>query len=356
MGSSLSQLQLSAVTGRVNAEQCSAIAQLYGSVDTKYADPAFVQHQFIENRAGWSVHVFVADESDKYVGHCAVIPVSGVWGRRALLTGKVEALYLAPNVRTATLNTVFGPRPAAVAILQSLYAAAERAGIDVVHAVGTDEVGVLHRMAGCSRLRRPLEQFVFTQDRGSISKWARGYRRHAVAVAADAYGLVARAAASVVARTTITTQPAAIEQFANVTISLSENEWTVDSREILRWQAEAGRIAVVRVAGRLGSEALVAQPAGEHGPIQLLAWQSESTSSYAALRAVLALIGLAARRRSRLILRDLDDIVGGTAVRRVASRVLPCRHAEMSLYVRWRAGLAAPPPTLHWTPLLYASF
>ena len=115
--------------GPLDADRLGWIADLYGRVDPKYAETAFLEHLFSHAPAGPALHAFaLADE--RPVGHCAVVPMFAGNDVRTLLCGKVEALFVEEGHRGRRRDAP----PVAVQMRDRLYELASEKGIELLHA------------------------------------------------------------------------------------------------------------------------------------------------------------------------------------------------------------------------------
>src|SRR5438132_12144122 len=122
--------------GPLDADRLGWIADLYGRVDPKYAETAFLEHLFSHAPAGPALHAFaLADE--RPVGHCAVVPMFAGNDVRTLLCGKVEALFVEEGHRGRRGDAP----PVAVQMRDRLYELASEKGIELLHAYVRPEVG-----------------------------------------------------------------------------------------------------------------------------------------------------------------------------------------------------------------------
>src|SRR5438128_6765989 len=129
-------VEIVTLEGPLDASRLRWIADLYGRVDPKYAEPTFLEHLFSSAPAGPALHAFaIADE--RPVGHCAVVPMLAGNDVRTLLCGKVEALFVDESYRGRRA----GAQPVALQMRDRLYELASEKGIELLHAYVRPEVG-----------------------------------------------------------------------------------------------------------------------------------------------------------------------------------------------------------------------
>jgi hypothetical protein len=118
------------------ADQLDWVARLYGQADPKYRDPAFLEHLFLRNPIGPSLHAF-AVEGETPVGHICIVRTRARYGPEDLPAGKLEGLWVEASHRG---RRAAGDRLVRV-LLSKLYAFADDQGIELVHALATPHIG-----------------------------------------------------------------------------------------------------------------------------------------------------------------------------------------------------------------------
>jgi hypothetical protein len=148
-------LEITIIKGPLGEELLQAIARMYGSHDKKYSSVRFCRTVFNENPSGYSFHAFAKDH-DKIVGHYAVIPVEICARGKAEMSAKGEALFLESDYRSESILNGNKDTPLGIGLAARLYDFALQQDIRVVHVIADSSIGVIHRMAGCTR--RVVEQ------------------------------------------------------------------------------------------------------------------------------------------------------------------------------------------------------
>jgi len=288
-------VEIRLIRGPLDDERLAWIARLYGRHDGKYLSLEFVRHQFVENPFGWSLHVF-AIERDRAVGHCGVIPVISRRGQEILLAGHVEGFFLEEEFRSVVTEEGRG-RPLAVEMLSELYRFAQGQGVTMLHGMASEELGVLHRLAGCCAFQVHAPRYLLVTDPGAFG--AGQSRLRSAGLAALALGQrVVEEAVYLVARviTTSWTGPAVSESVAEDRdlggAPGAHGKWTIEAIDSWEWLAATGLLRVIRVAGRHGCRALVRWPCNGD-TLQILAWRPAPPGG--GLLASLLLVGAAVR-------------------------------------------------------------
>jgi hypothetical protein len=148
-------VEITIITGPLGEDLLQAIARMYGSHDKKYSSLSFCRTVFNENPSGYSFHAFAKDD-DKIVGHYAVIPVEICARGRTGLSAKGEALFLERDYRSESILNGNKDIPLGIGLAARLYDFALQQDIKVVHVIADSNIGVIHRMAGCTK--RVVEQ------------------------------------------------------------------------------------------------------------------------------------------------------------------------------------------------------
>ena len=143
------------IKGPINEEMLTAITLLYGLIDPRYKDISFCKNIFNDNPCGYSFHAFAYYE-EMIVGHCAVIPLEIVNKGEIVLSGKAEAFYLKEEYKRNTLDKKI---PIGIALPLKLYNFAIENGLHIIHLIAADDVGNIHRLCGCEKLK--LSGYIF---------------------------------------------------------------------------------------------------------------------------------------------------------------------------------------------------
>jgi hypothetical protein len=194
-------------------------------------------------------------------------------------------------------------------MLTSLYERAEEEGITVLHAVSSEELGVLHRMAGCRRVDMPgavLMSLTRPPEPGALA--LRG-RRHALTTAIYLAQRVAAAGVGGLVR--LTTRAWVVSMVRPATLedavfcaegSTPSRGWTIVPTDSWAWWIATGFFRVLEWEGNGSSAALVREGQSDHEFDQLVAWRSVHGGLRDAVRC-LAGVHDHARQRGRAGLR-----------------------------------------------------
>ncbi len=129
-------VEIITIEGPLGANQLRWIADLYGRIDSKYAEPAFLEHLFSRAPAGPALHAFALADH-RPIGHCAVVPMMAGKAGNTVLCGKVEALFVEEPYRGRRA----GAQPVVLQMRDRLYELASEKGIGLLHAYVRPEVG-----------------------------------------------------------------------------------------------------------------------------------------------------------------------------------------------------------------------
>lgn len=261
--------------------QLDWVARLYGRADPKYRHRTFLEHLFLENPVGPSLHAFAVD-ADRPVGHICIVRTAARYGAEQLAAGKLEGLWIDESHRGRRP----GDEPVVAELLTRLYAFSDAQGIDLVHALATPHIGDIIRFT-------PLSG-VGEQSLVSLVK-ARTLATRALAVAQRAAGAIAGLppAHAVLRRAT-----AQDVDLAQVPLPPS-GRWAIVPDGAWEWYASS---PFVRVLELDRSRSLVQLPAAPHEPLRLAGWHAEQATMRAALR-LLAAAGRVAREHGAATLR-----------------------------------------------------
>ena len=337
-------IELRTLRGAVDDEETSWIVDLYGPVDSKYADPLFVRHQFTRNPFGWSLHVF-ALEDGRPVGHCALLPMPARLGGAAAVAGKFEAFAVRPDRQSSTL--VDG-RFVGLGILDELYAQAPEAGFVVVHDLVQPDLGLLHRLHGAHGVSVPWRTFVGVGDRHALAGLGDARTIAGYAMASLQQGL-RMVAAPLSARAVIRTAERG-DELPRTQDHLAPGEWTIDAADMWDWLLGTGLLAWVEEPS--GGRALVRLPGPARQAAELLEWYPGRRPLSGALATISAVARLGREGRSVRIGNPSGD-----PHLRLAARLLGFLAARehLTIYVKsLRQDLDAADVSI--TPYFFATF
>jgi hypothetical protein len=265
----------------LDAERLDWVSSLYGRVDPKYREREFVEHLFLHNPIGPSLHAFAVDDG-RAVGHCCVVRTAACVGETAVAAGKLEALFLEESHRGRTGDA----EPVVQRLLTQLYAFSDAQGIELVHALATPRIG---RVIGFDAL-----------DGVGARTFVSVVRADGAAAGALALGQAAlrRAAAPRRGRQVVRRAEAADRELVEVPTP-GPRRWAIVAGDAWDWYRGS---PLIRVLELRDSRALVQLPAAGHEPLRLVGWRAERPSLPAALRLVAA-VGRVAREHGAATLR-----------------------------------------------------
>jgi hypothetical protein len=250
------------------------IARLYGAYDPKYRAPEFCEQLFNHTPAGGSHHVFAKTETGRYVGHLALIPLFVSTRAGPVLSAKAEAFCLEKEFRILRAATSQGTAPAAIALAQTVYGAAARAGIPLIHVITSEPVGLVHQVAGCRKLSFPCRHWLFFLRRppwrgGRVASYAAVRCIHLAQKPMLIYSRFrARASRAAVAGVD--------DELLRIAATLrfgEPHQWSfsLDPKNLV-WLNNTGHLGGARFPS--GGFALWSRPDGRSGVCCLLAWYS----------------------------------------------------------------------------------
>lgn len=149
-------MDIKLIKGPLCQEFLEAIASLYGSYDNKYKSVDFCRIQFNENPSGYSLHAFACDRN-KIVGHIAVIPIEIYVNGERQLSGKAEAFCVKEKYRTKLIDGSY----IGIILPTELFKFAIDEGIEVIHLIANEKVGMIHKTAGCKKINIHSKNFIF---------------------------------------------------------------------------------------------------------------------------------------------------------------------------------------------------
>jgi hypothetical protein len=254
------------------AEQLDWVARLYGQADPKYRDPAFLEHLFLRNPIGPSLHAF-AVEGETPIGHICIVRTRARYGPEDLPAGKLEGLWIEASHRGRRADG----HPLVRTLLSKLYAFSDDQGVELVHALATPRIG---QIIGFT----PLSPAGARSLVSVVSPNGAGVAGRALALAQR----VAREAAAAPVRTA-GLRPAGVGDADLAEVPPAPTgRWAVVADDAWGWYCSS---PLVRVLELEGCRALVQLPAAPHEPLRLVGWRAERPR----LRTALGLIAAAGR-------------------------------------------------------------
>jgi hypothetical protein len=276
-------IELRVVSDRASEHDLEWIADLYGAVDPKYRSSSFLNHQFLDNPFGWSVHVFAVDDGVP-VAHTAAIPCRARDGDREIVAAKVEALVVAVSHRGRRHNG----KSLAVTINEHLVEAVHGRGVPVIFALATPQANRVFERAGFHAVRHGAVFHVLVANARRAARGRRALAAIGFAVLSGIQGLLLTAVA-VPARVAVgfprvDVGPVALDDVALIEPPAAE-PWTISGRDAWDWYAGSGLLRVLEVAGPFGSRAVVRLPADDDdtAPAQIVAWRLRRSGVISAL-------------------------------------------------------------------------
>jgi hypothetical protein len=257
------------------------VARLYGKADPKYVDRAFLEHLFLRNPIGPSLHAFAVD-GERPVGHCCVVRTRARYGADELPAGKLEALWLEEPYR----GRQAGGQPVVRSLLSRLYAFSDEQGLQVVHALATPHIGRIIDFT-------PVEDI--------------GRRSFVSAIAGRGLGVRTLASVQRALRSAAALQPrrATIRKPSAADADLIDGpmpppgRWAIVAEDAWEWYRSSPLLVVLEVDG---CRALVQLPAAGREPLRLVGWHADRPTLGAALH-LLSAAGRVARERDAATLR-----------------------------------------------------
>lgn len=266
-----------------SAEHLDWVARLYGQADPKYRDPAFLEHLFVHNPVGPSLHTFAVDAGTP-VGHSCIVRTQARWGSDDLAAGKVEAIWLESSHRGRRL----GGEALARVLLSKLWTLADDQGVELLHALATPRIGRVIRFTPLAPVgARTLVSVVSAEGRGIAGRALALTQR-----------LAREATAAPVGRATLR---AVVHDDADLVEvgRLPPDRWAIAGDAAWGWYCSSPLLRVLELEG---CRALVQLPASPHEPLRLVGWRAERPRLRTALR-VLAAAGRLAREHGATSLR-----------------------------------------------------
>jgi hypothetical protein len=354
--------ELVLVDGPLDARGLGWVAELYGEADPRWADAAWVRHLLVENPSGAAVHAFaMADE--RAVGHCCVLPMATRVAGLLATSGKIEALYIAPEHRGDLVEQAGRPTPLAMAMLRALYDFAETRGMGLLHSYSEPALGRLHRIARCLPVTVPTVVRAGILRPVAVARGATG-RARLVRLVAGAGQRAWTVLAGLAARATLL-RPGAAEVrdatgFPPAALAAAEpppGRWAISGLDAPGWYTGSPALRCVALPGVAAPLALVRWPGAPGEAAQLVAVELAGGGLRHAV-ALVAAVAAATRRAGAPQLRWASWDGPDTALVDRACRILgfPVVERELTLYCRTSAppfdGLEGVAPT----PFLTAIF
>jgi hypothetical protein len=339
--------------GPLDTDRLGWIAALYGRVDPKYAELAFLEHLFSRAPAGPALHVFALAD-DRPVGHCAVVPMLAGNDVRTLLCGKVEALFVDESCRGRRGDAP----PVAMQMRDRLYELAGEKGIELLHAYVRPEVGRILDLTPIRVGERSLVAVVRPWDLN-----LRGQR--AVAVVLGSLQSVLRAIAAVFLwRWSRTSSVVGLRLPAPEDIDLvsvpppTDGRWSVLVQSAWEWHCSSPYLRVLEIAGARGSRALVQLPGSSGEALRLIGWLPRRKGPAPALLLLGAVFRLARRRGAGTVRFQPTAGRENDATLRRACRLLGylARDDFTTLYVRSQDAMLGRANAVAASPLFYLGF
>lgn len=332
-------IEIQTAIGPIDDQGLKWIGDLYGRSDPKYGRYPFLHHLFVDNPYGWAVHAF-ARAADEVVGHCAVIPVRARLGGELTMSGKVEAFVVDERYRRG--RSAVGDRSIADELLTAVSEAAERRGVDPLHAYVSPHVGVIFERNGYTRRVVGPRAYAII---GPTARAAGPTQRVLTRLAASGQRTLAAMTMG---------EPALVRDPRDEDSQLVEvtgliDSWTVDGADSWEWFTQNGFIAALELPGAHGGLALVCMEADDR-PIYLLGWRPGRPGLRSGVRLLAALARLAHERSLPSVrVQAWQGAQGlGSACRAMA--LVP--RERFTLYVRSSSAVPAPSPS----PFFYATF
>ena len=362
-------MELKLIRGPLDVRWLGAIAGLYGEFNRKYRDPGFCRDLFNGNPYGYSLHAFVVDGEGEAVGHYAVVPLDVVREGQRRRAGKGEAFVVRPD-RRADSVAVGGAEPIAIGMAMPLhlYRYALDQGMELVHMIASQEVGLIHRMTGCRRLevhqvRATVAALPFGYPSGAPSGGARA--AHAL-LAFGQWGVSGLADLATFAwlGPVRHRSGAALDGrlLARIVQDLpAVDGWTLAvDPSVLAWMAKTGDLQFLALDRGFDDYVVCAGRAGDGRALEVALWRQRSPGPRAALR-LLAAVANRARRLGAPMAAVPLAAAGCEEERmrlRAAARLLCFRERAQTagMYVFTADGYYLDPGHLRFTPFFYATF
>ncbi|MEP6977176.1 MAG: hypothetical protein ABI948_03905 [Thermoleophilia bacterium] len=337
------------VSGPLDRAQLESVGELYGRADAKYRDLRFLEHLFVRGPAGPALHAFACD-GRRPVGHCAVVPMPARSGDREFRCGKVEALYVDAGYRGSRGTE----GPVVLELLQRLFAYADDAGVELLHAFVRPEVGRLFVGFDAVEIGESARVAVATtatlqSQRAQATVLASGQ-----AMLRALGGTAARLATSGDSAATLRALAAADSDLVDV--SPPADAWTIASDRSWCWYGESPFLRVLELAGASGSRALVQLPGSQGEALRIAAWRPRRSGLVPAVLSLLVAQRFARRSgAATLRFQSWRAPWDQTDLERAARLLGFVRRPDFTtLYVRASSSLAGQQPFA--TPLLYLGF
>ncbi len=339
-------IDIETFAGPLDDSGLESVGSLYGRVDPKYLQLAYLRHLFIENPYGWALHAFARD-GDEVIGHCSVIPVRARVGGRTADSGKVEAYVVDERYRRSRERG--GERPVALDLLWAVSDAAAERGIDPLHAYVTPHVGAIFERAGYRAQTTSARPYVL-----ATSSPRRDVLRRALVVGQSVPLTVVGAVGRGIAGTGPMQSEAATGADSKlVEPSNMDRSWTIAGNDSWDWFLASGSIRALELPGRRGIRALVLTEA-EAEQVQLLAWRPSRPGLASAVALLAALAEFAKEGSARTVrIQPWPSKEGDGALVRACRLMGFIPRSPFTVYVRSARAIVEP---VSPSPFFYATF
>lgn len=361
-------VSLRLVRGPLEEAGLRAIVSLYGRYNSKYADVEFCRNVFNGNVHGWALHAFLVSADGHEVGHYALVPITLSREGERVISGKGEAFAILEEIRSESLAVGDGPAmPCGLAMAGALYQFGEQHGLDPIHMVASEDVGLLHRMAGCRALRIPQRRAVLAVRPARLAAGEPNPARRALVF----LGAVCQLFAAQVllrgfsARRTLQVwdvDQLGAEQRARLAERLPRlTNWSprVDV-PALEWFARVGRLQVVATDERFEDHAVICRRVDQDRVMEVLSWRLSQGDPSVAARLLAGVVAEARAARDVVVCFTSDTLGDGPDLARLfeAGRrtMFRERPRQILLFVRSRNRVFLDPDTFRFSPFFYAVF
>lgn len=338
--------ELVLLDGPLDDERLGWVAALYGQADPRWADVALVRHLCVDDPSGRAVHAFALDDAGAAVGHCCVLPMATRVGGRAdpAVSGKIEALYIAPEHRGDVVEHDGRQAPLAMAMIRALYDFAESRGMGLLHSYSDPALGRLHRIARLRAVTAPAVVRAAVLAPRTIAGRATSRRERLTRLAGGMLQRTWLTLAGLLARATLVrpgrsgVRPAAgFDPAALAVADPPAGRWTISGADAADWYTSSPLLRTVALPGADAPKALVRWPGGDATAADLVAVDLAGGGLRHAI-ALVAAVAACARRAGADQLRWLSWPGPGTALVDRACALLGFVVVERELTLYCRAG------------------
>jgi hypothetical protein len=322
------------------------VAELYGLADPKYSQASFLRHLFKDNPYAWSLHAFAQDGA-RLIGHCAVVPVKARLGGKLGMSGKVEAFFVDQAYRRDPTSR---PGPSVgLQILSQLTKAAQKRGVDPLHAYVSPRVGAIFERDGYRpHVAGPRAYTLVTRTSPSA-------RRNALLLyaLATAESVTAHAARKIT-RTGVPRIEAPVDADAELVEppATATTSWTITGSDAWSWYVASGFIYALEAPGRTGWRAVVSSEA-EGKPVHLLGWRPTNVGVTSAASLLAGLARFAKGRSAPSVrIQPWPGLAHQTDIVRACHLMAWAPRDRFTIYVNSTASSVAVEPS----PFFYVTF